>query len=212
MTNVTKRSLLTLIELLPIQNGKRRKGLYQCECGNKTEVFVCNVGRLHTVSCGCIKSGAIRSRNTTHGLRNHPLYRIWADIKTRCTNSNREGSYLYCDRGVRMCDEWLNNPEVFIKWALDNGWQQGMQVDKDKKANATGIPALLYSPELCSVITRKENSNETRRNRKVEFNGEVKNIMQWGEFLGVSKAKFWYRMKACDFDMNKYMQKWNNKK
>jgi hypothetical protein len=110
-----------------------------------------------------------------------------------------------------MCEEWLNGPELFIKWALANGWGKGMQIDKDKKANEAKVAALLYSPEWCSVLTPKENQNQKSDNRKIEYNGETRNIMQWGEYLGVSKAKFWYRMRACNFDMYVYANKWGNK-
>jgi len=209
MTNVQKRSLLTFVELLPPVKGQHQKALYKCECGNIKELFMSNVKRLHTISCGCIKT--TKPINVTHGLRKHPLYRVWSDIKTRCTNPNRDSDSLYRGKGVRMCEEWLNNPDAFIKWALENGWEKGLQVDKDKKANAAGVPALIYSPEWCSIVSRKENSNERGNNRKIEFNGEVKNIMQWADFFGVSKAKFWYRMRACDFDIYAYFKKWGNK-
>lgn len=208
MSNVVKKSLLTQIELLPIKKGKKRKALYKCECGNTTEAFVDNVRRLHTVSCGCYQKA---NPYKTHGLRRHPLYRIWADIKTRCTNPNRIGDHLYHGKGVKMCDEWLNNPESFIKWALSKGWERGKQIDKDRKAREAGIEPLLYSPDWCLVLTAKENHNEKSNNKKIEYNGVVKNIMQWGEFYGVSKAKFWYRMRACNFDMYAYVKKWGNK-
>ncbi|HEX2682421.1 MAG TPA: hypothetical protein VHL77_00715 [Ferruginibacter sp.] len=211
MAKVVKKSSLTLIELLPLSAGKRRKGLYRCECGAVKEAFVNNVQRLHTTSCGCERKRNSIERFTTHGLRKHPLYRIWADIKTRCTNAGRPEAYLYHGRGVRMCDEWLNGPEFFIKWALEHGWQKGMQIDKDKKAKSAGVPAVLYSPEWCSVLSNPENQNEKSTSRKIEYNGIVKNIMEWSVFLEVPKAKFWYRMKACGFDLYSYMDKWQNK-
>lgn len=208
MTNVQKVSLLTLIHELPGKYpGNKKKGLYRCECGNLKEIFIGNVTRLHTLSCGCFKQenpGALK-----HGLRKHPLYRIWSYIKTRCYNSKFEDYSDYGGAGVRMCDKWLEHPELFVKWALDNGWEKGMNIDKDIKAKKANIPAILYSDEFCSVVTSSENQNAKRNNRPIEYNGVTKNVMQWAEWSGVSKAAFWYRIKKCNFDMYAYVKKWN---
>jgi hypothetical protein len=108
-----------------------------------------------------------------------------------------------------MCDEWFNGPELFIAWALENGWKKGLEIDKDIKADKLGGDGLIYSPEWCSVVTPKENGNNTRRSRKMEYNGVIQTSAQWSEHFGVSKATFWYRVKKCNFDMYAYAKRWN---
>ena len=59
--------------------------LCKCDCGNEKEINVNSLRRNLTTSCGCnYKTGNSR----THGLTKTTEYRIWADIKSRCSNEN----------------------------------------------------------------------------------------------------------------------------
>lgn len=48
----------------------------------------------------------------------HPLYRKWADIKTRCYNETRDNYKHYGGRGITLCDKWLNNPTAFAYYVM----------------------------------------------------------------------------------------------
>ena len=53
-------------------------------------------------------------------------------------------------KGVKICDEWLNDPKKFDIWAINNGWQDGLTIDRiDSKGN--------YTPENCRWVTREDN-------------------------------------------------------
>jgi len=88
-------------------------------------------------------------------LITHPLYQVWAGIKDRCYNTNCKTFNRYGGRGVVICEEWKNNFKKFYDWAINNGWEQGLEIDKDVKAKELGIPPLLYSPEMCCFVTKK---------------------------------------------------------
>lgn len=195
---------LTILEGIPREKNTAQRVIAKCECGVIKSYLLVSLRKARpTVSCGCFRVKISKSRFTTHGLRKHPLYRIWADIKTRCTNPNVKHFENYGGRGVRLCDEWIDNPEEFIKWALQNGWVKGLQIDKDKKGGN-----LIYSPSSCSVVTQLENGRYTRTNRKIEYKGELKCLAEWSEYAKVSKATFWYRIKKCNWDMYIYVIKW----
>ena len=86
--------------------------------------------------------------------RKHPLKSTWLAMKNRCYNKNRP-RYKDCGgRGITICDEWLNY-EKFEEWCLDNGWQQGLTIDRID--NNSG-----YCPNNCQIITRSENSKKKR--------------------------------------------------
>lgn len=89
----------------------------------------------------------------SHGLSKHPLYRTWQDIKRRCYDPAFRPYPYYGGVGVTMCKEWLVSPKEFINWALDNGWQPGMEIDKDLKVKGNKV----YSPATCSVVSHRVN-------------------------------------------------------
>ena len=80
------------------------------------------------------------------------LTNIWH----RCYNPKRDNYPRYGGRGVTICQEWLDNRDAFIDWALANGFQRGLQIERID--NSLG-----YSPENCTWTTNQENSYNTRR-------------------------------------------------
>ncbi len=181
-------NLLTFIKNTSSNKHGQMRALYKCACGNEKEILVCSVKSGNTSSCGCIHKKQLIEYSTTHGLAHHPLYRTYWGIYSRCYNSKMAAFKYYGGRGVKICDEWRSNPESFIKWAIQNGWQKGYEIDKDIKAKALGVEGLLYSPEWCSIVTRKVNGNAKRNNRIVEYEGETYTFSQLCDAFNVSRA------------------------
>jgi hypothetical protein len=129
----------------------------KCACGGEAVVAGNNLRGGHTKSCGCLLSEITKSRNTTHGLRTHPIYRTWSSMIERCTREGATSYKRYGAVGVKVCKEWYDF-KTFYDWAIANGWERGMNVDKDIIPKKLGIPALLYSPEMCCIVTVKENN------------------------------------------------------
>lgn len=129
-----------------------------------------------------------------HGLSKHPIYRVWIKIKDRLYNPNHEAYSNYGGKGVTMCNEWLHNPVAFIDWALNNGWDSGKHIDKDKIPFEKGIPALIYSPEMCSILTPKENNKYTKYNTWIEFKGKKMPLSDWAIELKIDDATLHHRL------------------
>lgn len=121
-----------------------------------------------------------------HGGAHHPLYSVWEGIVQRCYNPNHNAYKHYGGKGVVMCDEWRNNFGYFMKWALDNGWEKGMRVDKDINSPENG-PAI-YSPDHCSIVTQSENLRNKSDNRIIEYKGVSLCMKEWSERLGIKYA------------------------
>ena len=173
------------------KNGRYVKAL--CKCGRIKKYRLSHVKYGKIKSCGCYSKEQAAKRNWTHGLSSHPLYGVRQNIINRCKDMNDEH---YGKRGVRMCEEWLNDFKSFYDWAISNGWKKGMEVDKDAKAIKLGLPPpLIYSPDWCSIITRKTNARNTRTNVFVEYNNETKTIAEWCEIVGISQKRFYSRIK-----------------
>ena len=133
-------------------------GLYLCYCGNEFVVQVSSINTEHTLSCGCYRKGKLQQRLTTHGLRNHKLYSIYAAIIQRVSNHNHLSFKNYGGRNIDACDEWKSDFKLFYDWATSNGYREGLSIDRiDNDGN--------YEPNNCRWVSRTIQNRNTRRIR-----------------------------------------------
>lgn len=95
-------------------------------------------------------------RNYRHGLSHHPLYRTWVNMIDRCTNPNHKAYSYYGARGISVCPEWQEHPEPFITWALANGYEAGLTIDRTD--NSQG-----YHPSNVRFVTKADNNRNRSR-------------------------------------------------
>jgi len=193
-----ENSRLVFIRQTVFKDYKRNispKALYKCSCGNEVEVFINSAKAGTTVSCGCYNLEKLKERGTKHGYYNHPVYRIWAHVRSRCYNENCKEYFNYGGRGVEMCVEWKDDPKSMVEWCISNGWEKGLELDKDIKAKQMGVPPLLYSPDRCMFVTKSVNLSETRHNVWYTYNGVTKTVCQWAEHIGVVKNTLQNRLR-----------------
>ena len=112
-------------------------------------------------------------------LTKHPLYSTWCSIKTRCNNPNFRYYYRYGGRGIKICTEWENSFEQFIK---DMGERPSKKHTIERIDNDKG-----YSPDNCRWATKQEQCNNTRRNRfYTDKNGITKSMTAWAKESDIS--------------------------
>lgn len=105
-------------------------------------------------------------------------YRIWANIKTRCTNRNVAAFKDYGGRGIFLCVRWKN----FDNFLADMGeCPPGMQIDRIN--NTQG-----YEPANCRWTTAKQNSRNRRSTIRYSIDGKEKTIPAWAEHFKVVRA------------------------
>ena len=135
---------------------KRRYGLYKCYCGNEFKADMSKIKNKHTQSCGCYKMEVLIKRNTTHGLTDSKLHSIWSTMLDRCQNKNNKGYKNYGGRGIDVCNEWNNDFMAFYSWATNNGYKDGLSIDRIN--NDLG-----YSPSNCRWATKETQARNTRQ-------------------------------------------------
>ncbi|MCL4419179.1 hypothetical protein M1146_03700, partial [Patescibacteria group bacterium] len=140
---------LTIIGINPIaKQVKNRKLTFVeclCVCGKSVFYEFNSVKSGHSKSCGCSRNGKILISS-----EKQPLKSIWNNMISRCYNHRNISYKNYGYVGVEVCEEWRIDFYSFYNWAIENGWQKGLQLDKDIKGNG-----LLYSPDNCLFVTRK---------------------------------------------------------
>lgn len=93
-----------------------------------------------------------------HGLRHHPLYNVWIGIRQRCEVATRHEYPRYGALGITMCEGWRSDVSLFVSWALDNGWEKGLHIDRINGNSG-------YSPENCRVVTARQNDRNRKSNK-----------------------------------------------
>lgn len=140
---------------------KNRRFLCKCDCGNEKIIQLSSLRGGLTKSCGCLSSELTTLKNTRHNLSKHPLYKVWKTMKHRCLNPNAEHFARYGGRGISVCAEWLNDFQNFYNWAVANGYQKGLQLDRiDNDGD--------YEPNNCRFATRTENMRNCSQT-KIDF-------------------------------------------
>lgn len=138
---IVKDKFRTVVELL-------------CVCGMKTIADWNNVKNGKTKSCGCLRTPY------KYGKDKMQLYKVWTGLKQRCYNPKNSAFKWYGARGVSMCDEWRYDYNKFFEWSMSNGWEKGLDIDKDIKGDG-----MMYSPENCSFVSHKVNMEAVRWNK-----------------------------------------------
>lgn len=82
-------------------------------------------------------------------------------MTARCYNPNNISYTYYGERGITICQEWLDNPDTFIEWSLANGFQRELQIDRIDNDGS-------YSPENCRWVTPQTQARH-RRNAVTDF-------------------------------------------
>ena len=164
------------------------KWICLCDCGNQSSVYSSNLRRGTTVSCGCKKSGRIATINKTHGMSRTRLHTEWTNMRRRCYNHKIKDWPDYGGRGIEVCPEWRDSFEAFRDWALANGYQDDLTLDRKDNDGS-------YSPENCRWITMKEQQNNRRNNRLITFNGRTQTMSQWADENGIKRETVWLRLK-----------------
>ena len=105
---------LTVLREVPRGSQQQSCWLCECSCGKNTVVLVGNLKNGAIKSCGCLKVEALIKRNVTHGSRYSSTYQSWLAMKARCLNQNHKAWGDYGGRGIRICQEWIDNFQAFV--------------------------------------------------------------------------------------------------
>lgn len=186
-----KFNRLTVISLADKRNHQTRWKC-KCDCGNECVVYGQYLKSGHTKSCGCYREEVRPTQQFKHGYRHTRIYGVYGKIKGRCCNPNNPSYPRYGGRGITICEEWMNSPESFCKWAYANGYDENAKYGEctvDRIDNNKG-----YSPDNCRIVNEKIQANNRRSNLLIEHNGETKTLAEWRDYFGMTQSKAYYHL------------------
>jgi hypothetical protein len=137
---------------------------FRCECGKQIIAQAHSVKNGYSRSCGCLKQEAAAMTGRSHrkhGLCRTRLYRILYSMAGRCEDPKHPSYDNYGARGITVCEEWRRDPRCFQEWAIANGYEEGLSIDRIN--NDLG-----YFPENCRWATSWE---QAQNRRTTVYNG-----------------------------------------
>ena len=167
----------------------------RCQCGTQFEVSVPHI-RERQPSCGCQKIKRIKNLNLSHGFSSHPILKHL--LSTYQGIAKRAGTSKGYEHAL-LSDEWQRPGENFLLWALANGWEPGMSVDRID--NAQG-----YCPENCRIVTDIENANNRSSSVIVEYGGEKISLANLCRMLNKDYRKVQQRIRSYDFTLERALE------
>jgi hypothetical protein len=106
-------------------------------------------------------------------LINLKLARTWVSMVDRCYNSDSTAYCWYGERGIAVCDRWLQDICNFI---VDMGHPPTLKHSIDRiDCNVN------YEPSNCRWATQAEQNNNTRRSRMITWNNKTQSIRDWAK-------------------------------
>ena len=143
-----------VLSLESIRNGANRWHC-RCDCGRK---LVVDISHLKRRNAAC---GHLRNRDkVTHGLSGRPEFRIWCNMRQRCTNHNLKCFENYGGRGIRVCKRW-NGRMGFANFFADMGPRPSLRHSLDRFPDQNGN----YEPGNVRWATPHEQRVNSRKKR-----------------------------------------------
>lgn len=124
---------------------------------------------------------------------------ILYNMKRGCYNKNDITYHSFGAKGIKICDEWLNDSKIFYSWCRENGWVPGKKVTRKDKTKD-------FCPENCYITDKQAKKYGT-----ISQNGLA------SELLGINLSDHpiytkYFGMKSRCYNKNDPHYRWYGKR
>lgn len=181
-----------------------------CACGTRSKV---NGGSLRsggTKSCGCINIEFCKENFKTHGKTGTQEHRSWKHLKERCLNPKCKKYHSHGGRGIKVCDRWKSSFKHFLEDMGERpvGKTSIDRIDNDGNYSCGHCEECLENgwPANCRWADAKEQGNNTRTCRYVEYNGFRGTLTQVCEYFGKDVNLVGIRLNKLGWSLEKSLE------
>jgi hypothetical protein len=105
-------------------------------------------------------------------------------MKDRCNNIKNPEYKNYGERGIKVCEDWLNVSN-FFEFAYNNRYKDGLEIDRID--NNKG-----YYPDNCRFVDRSTNVRNRRGFGESEYKGVTldKRVGRWNAAINVDGTRY----------------------
>ena len=162
-----------------------------CDCGNTSISWSTSLKGGQAKSCGCLQKERTSEVSTTHGntknAKDTTEYKSWCGMKYRCSNSKATKYKNYKEKGITVCERWINSFENFLE---DMGKAPTTKHTLDRID-----PNGNYESTNCRWATQLQQQGNRTNNRWIEHDGKRMILSDWGRFLNVKPEHISYKMR-----------------
>lgn len=119
---------------------------------------------------------------------NSELYRRWIKMKAACYGEYSKEYNSMGARGIKVCDEWVDNYPAFKDFALKHGYKDGLVIDRidvDKD----------FEPDNVRFVKPQERYNNRSNSRIYTYNNKSMTLSQWARELKISRQALFSHVK-----------------
>lgn len=170
-----------------------------CDCGNYVYPAAHNLINGRSTSCGClrrIRAAEFAKSRSKHGGCKTRLYGIWRNMISRCYYEKDKCYRTYGGAGITICDEWRNDFKAFRNWAIANGYNDSLSIDRIDVQKG-------YQPQNCRWADSFEQANNRTDTVYLTRNGSTKPLSIWAQELGIPRGVLYQRVKYYGWDTGK---------
>ena len=141
-----------------------------------------------TSSCGCYRNEVLQTCNNTHCMTSTPEYRVWCQMKNRCTCKTSDCYETYGGRGIKVCERWMLSFSSFIE-DIGKRPSKGHSIERiDNNGN--------YCPENCRWAESKDQGKNRRTSVWIELDGTKKIACDWAKETGIPAGTILSRLRS----------------
>lgn len=174
------------IVVLGYDKSSKKDSYWQCICDCGISKIIGKRHLKNTKSCGCYRNERLSIISTKHGCASTAEYKTWTGIIERCTNTKSSLYPAYGGRGIKICQEWLDNFEIFLE---DMGVKPFKTASIERKDNNGD-----YNKDNCCWASKVEQACNRRNTIIVDWQGQKMPLTILCKERGMPDKQVWNRI------------------